>query len=324
MVKAWQILSSALVGAAIGVGGTYLGLVRGDVAGLPLAVPGGVPSALAPAATLDLARLEALVAAAEPSERASLLATDESFSAFVAQEATNQSVLRAAYAKAVDRNPVVSTLMSRAAQRVLVEAYLGEVLRDRVPAGNPTDAELRAYYEAHAERFQIGERVHLWQIFLPATTSTERLNAQALCRQLLEELLSGKSDFGSLAARHSLHPQSRLNGGYMGLIAYDDLKPGIRQAVENAQPGKPSGPIESADGVHIVLRGDSVPASRIPFDEAAPRIGELLVRERLAEARRVAVDEIVAEHPVSYDKALLGSWRETLAARGPTAASPAP
>lgn len=322
MVKVWQILSSALVGVVIGAGGTYSGLTGGVIPS-PSPSPPASP-AMAPPGTLDLARLEPLVAAVDPAARAALLESATSFADFVAQEATNQSVLRAAYAHAVDRGPVVSTLMSRAAQRVLVEAYLGEVLRSRVPDADPAEEEVQRYYDANTERFQVGERVHLWQIFLPASTSTERLNAQALGRQLLEDLLAGKAAFGDLATRHSLHPQSRLNGGYMGLIAYTDLKPEIRQAVENATPGKPVGPIESADGVHIVLRGESVPASRIGFEEAAPRIRELLARERLAEARRAAVAEIAAEHPIEFDRDALEQWRETLKTRATEGVPAAP
>jgi peptidylprolyl isomerase len=311
MAKVWQILSSTLAGVFIGAGGTYVTLTRDLGASPPIPVVATAP----PADSLGLARLETLLAAAEPAERAAVLETPETFANFVAQEATNQSILRAAYAKAVDHGPGVATLMVRAAQRVLAETYLGEVLRSRVASEGPSDADLRVYYDANPERFQVGERVHLWQIFLPATTSTERLNAQALGRRLLEDLLSAKADFAALATRHSLHPQSRLNGGYMGLHAYTELKPEIRQAVENATPGKPAGPVESADGVHLVLRGDSVPASQIAFEDAAPRIRELLRRERAAEARRTAVEEIAAEHPIDYDREALETWRETLRTR---------
>ncbi|MGD9601110.1 MAG: peptidyl-prolyl cis-trans isomerase [Gammaproteobacteria bacterium] len=306
---------AGLTGLVIGSAGTSFVLVGSD--GTIPAVPSA--TVMAPPQALTQDAIEALLQGAEPAERARLLASDEAFAEFVEQEARNQAIVRSAYAKALDADPAVAVLMRRAGQRVLAEAHLREIIAAQGAALAPTPEQARAYYEAHPDEFRLPERVHLWQIFLPATSSTERQNAQALGRQLLEKLLAGEADLATLAARHSGHPQSRLNGGYMGLIPLPDLKPEIRQAVENIAPGELSGPVETADGFHVIRRGEAVPGTHLPFEESAPRIETFLRRQALAEARAAAVARAVEEHPVTFDTANLPAWRSALRQKFPDA-----
>ena len=302
----WGLCS--LLSAGLGAGAMYM-----NVAAVEQVIPTLIGAAgKAPARRLDLPQLEPLVGLADATERSSLLASDESFAAFVEVEARNQSVLISAYAQAADRNDSVQTLMKRAAQRVLVESYLNEILRAKLPAETPTDAAARAFYADHPDQFLIPERVHLWQIFLPATSGTERQNAKALGRQLMETLVSGKATFGELALLHSGHPQSRFNGGYMGLIPRAELKPEVRTAIEGIPVGKFVGPVESAEGYHLLQRGSVVEGAKLDFAEAEPQVREYLRRQTAAEIRTRAVQEMVETYPVDFDRGKVSEWRAKL------------
>ncbi len=296
-----------LLGAGLAVGAMSTRMTGGALAlsDLPLV-------ARPPAKTLELPQLERLIGAADTAERARILESADSFKAFVEQEAQNQAVLLSAYAQAADREPAAQTLMSRAAQRVLVESYLGGILRGKMAASTPTSEEARAFYAGHPAQFQIPERVHLWQIFLPATSDTERQNAQALGRQLMESLVSGKASLAELAQRHSGHPQSRLNGGYMGLVRLAELKPEIRLAIEGVPAGKYIGPVESAEGYHLLQRGSSVAGSKLEFAEAEPQVIEYLRRQAADDIRRQAVQQMVETYPITFEHEKLAEWRTKL------------
>ncbi len=296
-----------LLGAALGVGAMSTRMVSGDraLADSPLGVT-------APAKVLELTQLKRLIGVADATERSRILESADSFKAFVEQEAQNQSVLISAYAQAADREPAAQTLMNRAAQRVLVESYLGEILRSKMAASTPSAEEARAFYTEHPEQFQIPERVHLWQIFLPATSDTERQNAQALGRQLMESLVSGKDSMAELAQRHSGHPASRLNGGYMGLLSLAELKPEIRVAIEGVSTGKYVGPVESAEGYHLLQRGTAVAGSKLEFTAAESQVLEYLRRQVADEVRRQAVQQMVATYPVTFETDHLADWRTKL------------
>jgi parvulin-like peptidyl-prolyl isomerase len=296
-----------LLGAGLGAGAMSARMTGGDSAlsDTPL-------MATAPAKALELPQLERLIGVADATERSRILESAESFKAFVEQEAQNQSVLISAYAQAADREPAAQTLMGRAAQRVLVESYLGQILRSKMVASTPTAEKARAFYTEHPEQFQIPERVHLWQIFLPATSDTERQNAQALGRQLMEALVGGKESMAELAQRHSGHPPSGLNGGYMGLLSLAELKPEIRVAIEGVPAGKFVGPVESAEGYHLLQRGTSVAGSTLEFAAAEPQVMEYLRRQVADDARRQAVQQMVATYPVTFASEKLAEWRTKL------------
>ena len=312
--QSWvKLVTVAVLAAAAGGGGMYWALRSANpIASHFLGVSGRLQAA---PRTLDLTRLTPLLSLLAPAERKRILGTAESFQAFVTEEAHNQSILGAAYAQAADQDPTAKLLMERAAHRVLIESYLNGVTRAKMDPGYPTETDVRGYYDKNPDQFRIPERIHVWQIFLPATSSTERRNAAALGRQLLESLLSGRADFASVALTNSKHEQSRLNGGYLGLLALRDMKGEIRDALAAAEEGKPIGPIETPEGFHLLKRGAAVPGTTLDFAQAKAQIIDLLRRQAAAAARAAAIEERVASYPVPVPAGLdqvRHSLRQTL------------
>ena len=124
----------------------------------------------------------------EPARRREILATDENFSRFVEQERLSQSVLAAAYANGADASAEMSTLMERAAQRVLAEAYLSQVVRSNLDPAFPTEEQVREAFDKNAELFRVPERIHLWQIFVPLPAEADdAARLETLRKYLFEE-----------------------------------------------------------------------------------------------------------------------------------------
>jgi len=124
-------------------------------------VSGEVP---APKQQLDLDNLRELLAVLDSERRSQILDSEDNFKRFVDQETLNQAVLAAAYSNGAEQNQAIKVLMERAGQRVLVEAYLNEVVRRNLDTNFPSDAQVRQAFNNNPALFRTPKRMHRWQI----------------------------------------------------------------------------------------------------------------------------------------------------------------
>ncbi|MCB1746446.1 MAG: peptidylprolyl isomerase [Gammaproteobacteria bacterium] len=266
-------------------------------------------------AHIDLAALRELMAVLPAQQRAQILDDADNFSKFVEQETVNQAVLAAAYANGADRNEAIQVLMQRAGQRVLAEAYLNQVVRGNLDPDFPSDAQVREAYDKNPDAFRVPRRMHIWQIFLPFADGADaaaRKQTGDLARRLVGELRDGKTTFEAAAKKYSGHQQSRLNDGYMGLIRVDELLPAVADAANALKVDGISDPIETADGLHIIKRGQAIESEMLAFDAVEAQVRERLRREAALKIRQAALEKIAAEFPVDTGAGDAESWREAL------------
>lgn len=69
---------------------------------------------------------------------------------------------------------------------------------------------------------------------------------------IAEKAKAEGADFAALAALHSTDIRTSDKGGDLGYFTYDELIKPLRKAVDGAQTGDVSGPVESKAGFHIV------------------------------------------------------------------------
>ena len=265
--------------------------------------------------TLDLKSIRELLAVIEARRRAQILDSGETFEQFVHQETLNQAVLTAAYANGADANEAIGVLMERAGQRVLAEAYLNQVVRLNLDPNFPTDAQVREAYDKNPAAFQVPERMHLWQIFVPlqdGASDTDFKAAWKLVDAIAADLRIGKSNFAAMAKKHSRHEASRVNDGYMGLIKIAELLPPIAGAAKKLTLDAVSQPIATETGLHIIKKGPTVAEELVDFESVKGNIRERLQREAAQKVRQAAVEKIGQEFPVSAPPSDLESWRQTL------------
>ncbi len=316
------IIAAALIGVLlifVGAGAAWWYIER--------RAPAPAPAVEAPVATtpdprrgaerIELDMLRDLLRLVEASRRDAILESSDVFARFVEQERANQAVLTAAYANDADRNAAVTTLMLRASQKVLAESYLTQVVRRNLDEAFPSEAQAREYYEANAESFRLPDRVHLWQIFIPAPATgadTALTNARRLATQVATALGGGKTSFKEAANRYSKHLQSQVNDGYMGLLKLEDLLPEVKTEVAALKIGDISQPVQSAAGFHVLKRGEIVSGQQLEFDAVRERVVTQLRNDAATRVRQAAVKKILETYPVAVDNALQESWREELRA----------
>ncbi len=288
--------------------------------------PPSPPVERAVARELDLESLRELLAVLDAGRKSQILDSKEVFEKFVMQETLNQAVLAAAYANGADNNESIRVLMERAGQRVLVEAYLNEVVRLNLDPNFPSEAQVREAFDQNPAVFRVPERMHLWQIFIALDEQADADASKAawqLAEQLVAELKAGKASFEALAKRHSKHQASRVSDGYMGLITVDELLPPIATAARKLKLDGISAPVATATGLHIIKRGPVVEGELLDFEEVKANIRERLVREATLKLRQAAIEKIAEEYPVAAPAEDLENWRQDLLGGGTVTPAPA-
>ena len=292
-------------------------------------------AAVTPAASaLDSEDVGAVLGIVDAGNRSEILGSAELFKQFVQQETLNQAVLKAATANKANENPQIKTVMERAGQRVLVEAYLNQVVRVNLDPKFPSDAQVREAYDKNPDAFRTPERVHLWQIFIPldaGAADKDVKEAWARASRVSADLRSDNSDFAALAKQYSGHEASRVNDGYMGLLKSADLLPPIAEALKKLKTGAVSEPIASQTGLHVLKRGATVAAEMLSFERVADQLRARMVQEANAKVRQAAIEKIEKEYPIDMPSSeTLETWRQDLAKQSApvptnsTATPPAP
>lgn len=141
---------------------------------------------------------------------------------------------------------------------------------------DPTDAELRLYYEQHPGDFKSGEEVHVRQILV---------HDESLADDIIARLRKGEH-FEDLSSQYSLAPNAK-RGGDIGYVSRGELPKMFEDVIFALKPGASSDVIRTDATYHIFKIDDRRAPGQIDFQTAAPvirqRLREDAVRERMAE-----------------------------------------
>lgn len=171
----------------------------------------------------------------------------------------------------------------------IVRARVAEAMRRRLEHGAaidpPSEAELAAYLRAHPERYTSPPRIDLRQVFVSARRRGASLDDEAA--HVGARLRDGDLEAADGLGDPSLVPRDQSAATPASLDAA--LGPGIGEAIAMAEPGRWTGPLRGAYGIHFVFVRAHRPGRVPPLTEIERRVRADLVadRRRVALARRV-------------------------------------
>ncbi|MEA3365494.1 MAG: peptidylprolyl isomerase [Candidatus Hydrogenedentes bacterium] len=171
-------------------------------------------------------------------------------------------------------------------QRMKVDRLLDEVCQ-AIP--EPTEEEMRQYYEENQSLFTDPERIRASHIVKHLDGATV-LDIQAAYSEMQEihKTLKLGADFATLARRHSHCPE---NGGDLGYFGRGAMAPEFEEVVFNLEVGQLSDVFQSPFGYHIAIVHDKVPAKERPYEEVVAQVQQALVDAR----ENAAIDAYTAE-----------------------------
>ncbi|WP_437939953.1 peptidyl-prolyl cis-trans isomerase [Sorangium sp. So ce341] len=202
---------------------------------------------------------------------------------FVGQVLVREQLLAqgAAAQKLTERADVQDRIRS-----VLRAALLQRVQAEAAASSPVTDEEVRAYYEAHRDKFSSPAMVALWRI-LVAT----REEAEAILAELKKD--PSPQRFKDIARERSLDKATSMRGGDLGFVAPDGatsepglkVAPGLLEAAARVKDAElvPE-PVPEGDRFAVLWRRQSRrPVSR-SLEQEAPSIRQILAHGK-AEAQ---------------------------------------
>jgi len=188
----------------------------------------------------------------------------------------------------------------------------------KAKAENPTEAEVRAYFQANAERFATPERFTARHILVslkgaPGAGDKGYTDEEAKARvaKIQAELKAGKK-LEALAKEFSDDPGSKANGGLYKDIPFGRFAKEFEEAVRTQEIGKVGDPVKTSFGYHLIEVESRSPKQAGDFDKVkdtirkqmAPERREKLTREFMEQAKQdVGFREVAQAAPAAAPQA---------------------
>ena len=198
-----------------------------------------------------------------------------------------------AYKKALEQEGLSEKeLQEKLRQEAVIQKYIGTKVLNDVAV---TDQAAREFYDKNQEQMQRPERAHLRHILIgvePKAAEADKQKARAKAEDLLKRVRAGE-DFAKLAAENSDDPGSKARGGDLSWISRGQTVPPFEKAAfALARPNDLSGVVESQFGFHIIQLVEREAASAVPFEEARPRISQMLQQRQAGERLQARVEDL--------------------------------
>ena len=162
--------------------------------------------------------------------------------------------------------------------------------------GRVTEADARAWFDAHKNDLAIPERVRASHIFLTRLADKDHTrDREAEIRELHRKLTAGEATFEELATKNSDDDAAKLRNGDLGWFTRNRVPPEFAEKVSSLPVGEMSAPFESHLGWHILVVKERQPQRAATFDEMRDEITAMLdAKWREASIKRL-LDELRAK-----------------------------
>ncbi|WP_415182475.1 peptidylprolyl isomerase [Phaeovulum sp.] len=181
------------------------------------------------------------------------------------------------------------------------EALIRQLLDEALDPVAPSDADLRAAYEAAPDRWRAPTLYEAAHILLPVRPGdAEGLAAvQAQATALLAQITKDPRAFEALARSNSACPSGQ-SGGRLGQLISGDTVPEFEAAMDALTEGEIAAtPVATRYGLHILRLDARAIGDVLPYESVAPRIQEMLEKAAWANAARDFVTQLSEQATVT-------------------------
>lgn len=200
--------------------------------------------------------------------------------------------------RGLDKDPYVLRTLNN-----LMVSKLMRQLRTEFKTGEPTDAELKAFYEKHQDDYNQPELVRVSHILVKDKALAEKLATEA----------KGKSrvDFRRLVQKHSVDDVTKARSGDLryfdrqgkvrglpGAKLGSVPKPIVDAAWSLKKPGDVAGPIKTGAGWHVIYYTGRRPARVRNFGQARMHVKKRVMREKWQDKKQEFIEKLKKEFRV--------------------------
>jgi parvulin-like peptidyl-prolyl isomerase len=305
-------------GTAIALAGVLLGFCAPAIAQAPARAPAPPPQAapaptqrppesagnggevIARVGTSDVTadEVRAVVATLDARQQAALAHDPALLSQAVRTMLANRLVLKEARGKKWDQQPGVAAQLDRARENLLAELYLQSVTTP--PDSFPSDAEIKAVYDANATAFLVPRQFQLAQITIAVAKDADKAaedKARKKLDEVVKKLKQPGANFAALAKSDSDDGDSAEKGGEIGWLTEAQLRPEIRGQIVGLAKSAFTEPVRLDDGWHILKLLDTQASHARPLAEVRDALVQRIRAERTDANRRAYVTELFKQSP---------------------------
>jgi len=188
------------------------------------------------------------------------------------------------------------------------------ISEDVAAATEPTEAQLQAYLEQHADKFALPATLTFQQVYLSPERRREAVRADA--EKLLAELQAGRGPADPTEAGDATLLPATMEAASPQVIV-NTFGEEFAHQIDEAAVGQWSGPIESGFGLHLVNVSERVAGSAPSLVEIRP----IVLREWQSEQRRALNESFLDTLRSKYEVRVEGEAARLFAA--PTASGAA-
>jgi peptidyl-prolyl cis-trans isomerase SurA len=178
----------------------------------------------------------------------------------------------------------LAQLKQMLSKRILIGQVQQREIGSRVDV---TEAEEKAYYDAHPEEFATTPSVTLREIQVNATVDPVKKQASVgaldeareKAAAIRERIVKGEA-FEKVAAEVSDSP-SKANGGLIGPISRDEMNEELLKMLSKMKVGDMTPVVNTATGAQFFQLQSSIESTTLPFEQARPRIADRISGEKI-------------------------------------------
>jgi peptidylprolyl isomerase len=250
-------------------------------------------------ASLSAGDVRSLVQALPDSDRKVAASDSAALERLLRNEIANRALLAEARAKGFDRQADTQAQLARVRDEALLRLWLAN--QAAVPAGYPSEAEIKAAYEANQKALNAPTQYRIAQVYIALPGEPAQL-AVALRKAGEVSAKIADSDFGKLAQEYSEHVDSAGRSGDMGYLPDNQLAPEVLAAVRTLKIGEVAGPVKGADGLHFLKLLDRKAGAALSLAEAHDALAAALRTRRANELAQAYLAGLNAKLAISVNQ----------------------
>jgi peptidyl-prolyl cis-trans isomerase SurA len=217
-------------------------------------------------------------------------------------------------------NLTLAELRLRLEKSMIIQQVQGNEVLGHISV---TEAEAKAYYDAHKAEFTTPATMMLREILIPVPPVAEDQAAKAKADALYERLQAGES-FEKAVAEVST-AASKANGGLIGPISLGDLAPALKKILEPLKAGQITPVIRTQSGYQIFKVETLNEATLLPWDQTREDIGNRVANTKQAAEFARYMQKLRAQAVLDWKNPELKKlFEQKVAAEAVVASAPSP
>lgn len=240
------------------------------------------------------------IIASLPAQQQAQLTTPEARKSLAEQVAELKVMAQEARTRKLDQSAAVRAKIGLQSDQILANAVYQQLV-----AGDPDEAALKAFYDAHKQDWDEVKARHILIRMqgsrVPVRDGHKDLtDAEALAKaqEVRAKILAG-AKFEDVAKAESDDAGSGENGGDLGTFGQGQMVPEFDEVVFKAPLGQVTEPIKTAFGYHLILVEER---KSKPFDEVRGEI-EQKIRPEMGQK---AIEALKTKTAITYDADYFG------------------